>query len=1028
MYSSLTKKKETLDILNSYSGNNPFILRAKRDIILMNKTDKLTDFVCEYTLLNHEKDPIAINKTVHVADWYGEELKNKYNIEFVPEKLLIITYIGETKTIFHLMAKYRKNMAPMELFVSKKAILSNFLLDDYHKVQVDFDRFDRLSMAKDPNRKLKKHQKEAVQFLLSRKKCILADTMGLGKLQPLSTLLPTPYGFKRMGDIKEGDEVFDMDGKPVRVIKTFPHKDKEIYKVTFSDGSFTRCGMEHLWRVSNRNWKDKGWEVLSLQEITRKGLHNKISESMARQGIKKYNKWFIPKTQPVEYPARDFLIHPYILGMAIGDGSLHCGGIHISIPDTEIESVKNISDRLDEGYCLKRQKGGACPRYILKCKDRSNYNAYNREIKKLGLNVHEKNKFIPEIYKLSSIEQRKELLKGLMDSDGYITKTKNKISYSTSSMQLSKDVAELVCSLGGIARVCKYERNRNGKDIVEYVVRIQIGFCPFRLKRKAERYNPTFRKYLRRYIEKVEFDGIEDAQCIYVDSPSHTYISDKSYIVTHNTTSMSVSAIEGNFDAVLIICPASLKSTWKKELMWYVPEKDISVIGSYGSMTKPELEAFLGYGQGKSGKSIAELRSEAERKGKWEDNRFVIVNYDTLDEFDKIPSSRRKEAVEEAFKNSPMLQYIKDKKSLIIIDEAHRLSNSTSIRYKVIKHLITNGKPDSIYLATGTPITNNPQNLYCVLQLTGDPVADDWQYYMNRYCGAMKIPAKGEKEKWTNIFLSNKRRVGRNVNSYYDLTMKERDELKRFIGEHARKITIAKEGTNLDELRMRVSHIYLRRTKEDLDEELPPKTVHEVFYDFNETQREEYGRLWDEYEAAQLEADPDKEINKDLLEGAIYRRYCSNQMTPYTIRMADEFIKQGEKVIIATCYDDELMLLKDYYGDRCVTYNGKMNNKQKDAAQEEFMNNPEIKVFIGQIIAAGVGLTLTSARIMIFNNMSFVPGDNRQMEDRIHRIGQMRPVDVYYQMFRNTQYEKMWNIVLRKELLINQVIKKENEK
>ena len=92
------------------------------------------------------------------------------------------------------------------------------------------------------------------------------------------------------------------------------------------------------------------------------------------------------------------------------------------------------------------------------------------------------------------------------------------------------------------------------------------------------------------------------------------------------------------------------------------------------------------------------------------------------------------------------------------------------------------------------------------------------------------------------------------------------------------------------------------------------------------------------------------------------------------------------------------------------------------------MEDPNVMVFIGQVIAAGVGLTLTVSRTLIFNNIDFVPSSNRQMEDRIYRIGQTRDVNVYYQMYRGTQYEKMWNTVMRKELIINQVIKKEDEK
>lgn len=435
------------------------------------------------------------------------------------------------------------------------------------------------------------------------------------------------------------------------------------------------------------------------------------------------------------------------------------------------------------------------------------------------------------------------------------------------------------------------------------------------------------------------------------------------------------------------------------------------------------MEKFLGYREGRSGLSSEELKRECEEMGQWKENRVIIINYDILDRFYEIPATRSAANIQKALENSPMLRYILNRKALIIVDEAHKLSNKTSIRYKIIKDLIKRGNPDSVYLATGTPITNNPENFYCVLNLIETDITGDWQYYMDRYCGAMKIPAKGEKEKWTNIYLQRKGK-----SNWFALTDSEKNDLKQFIRDNARMINITKGATNLDELKKRAQHIYLRRTKEDISEGLPNKNIHELFYDFDVLQLMEYEKLWDEYEAAQLEADPTKEINKELLEGAIYRRYCSNQMVPNTIKLADSFISQGEKVIIATCYDEELNMLKDYYGDKCVVYNGKMNVKQKDAARDAFLLDPEVKVFIGNIIAAGVGLNLTASHIMIFNNIDFVPGNNRQMEDRIYRIGQKHDVDIYYQMFNETQYVKIWNTVMRKELVINQVIKKENEK
>jgi SNF2 family DNA or RNA helicase len=234
-------------------------------------------------------------------------------------------------------------------------------------------------------------------------------------------------------------------------------------------------------------------------------------------------------------------------------------------------------------------------------------------------------------------------------------------------------------------------------------------------------------------------------------------------------------------------------------------------------------------------------------------------------------------------------------------------------------------------------------------------------------------------------------------------------------------------ASNLDELKERVSHIYLRRVKEDL-EGMVKKNVHELYYSLTAQQKVEYEKLWEEYETSQYELDPEKELNKELLEGAIYRRYLSNEMIPNTVALANQFIEKGEKVIIGCCYDEELYRLKEHFGDIAVIYNGKMNSKEKDKAQDAFMNDPNIKIFIGNLQASGVGLTLTAAAKLIFNDFDYVKGNNDQFMDRIHRINQTEDVDIYFQIFKDTQYEKMWNIVLRKGYVIDQIIKKETEK
>ena len=488
------------------------------------------------------------------------------------------------------------------------------------------------------------------------------------------------------------------------------------------------------------------------------------------------------------------------------------------------------------------------------------------------------------------------------------------------------------------------------------------------------------------------------------------------------TTSLTVAALEGQYEHVLIICPASIKTTWKRELEWYVDPSQITIIESFLGKKKSELEEFLGYPVGKSKMTVNELIAEAKERGKWKDNKFVIVNYDILDEFYKIPESRSRDNIQKAFEESPMLKYLVGKRSLVIIDEIHRLSNPDSIRFKTIRDLINRGNPDGVFGSTGTPITNRPMNFYNVLTFISDPITQNWEEYVKRYCNGFQIPAKGEKEKWTSIYCKRYK-----IPNRWAMTYKQEEECKKFVKDNARKIWINNGESNLDELKQRVSHIYLRRVKEDIPG-MVQKEVHEIFYDLTYQQQREYDKLWDEYEKQRLELDPDLEINRELIEGGVYRRYLSNQMVPHTIELVEDLLEEGRKVVIACCYDEELYTLQDYFKDKCVIYNGKMTPKQKDKAEQEFMTNPEIKVFIGNVQAAGVGLTLTSANALVFNNISFVPGDNLQMADRIHRLSATTDVDIFYQIFRNTQYEKMWNIVLKKSLVIDQVIKKEEEK
>ena len=177
IYTSTKAKNEAIEILRGYSGINPYYLMLKKDVILKGDIKKLNAFNVEYIIENQNFVPKQIGKTIKIADWYSLKKQQDWGTEFIPQKLRVVSLLGETSTTYHCYVQYRQSVDPVMAFLPKKAVLTNFTLPDWHDYPVDFDRYDKLSMSKDPNRKLKLHQRDGIKFLLSRKKCVLADDM-----------------------------------------------------------------------------------------------------------------------------------------------------------------------------------------------------------------------------------------------------------------------------------------------------------------------------------------------------------------------------------------------------------------------------------------------------------------------------------------------------------------------------------------------------------------------------------------------------------------------------------------------------------------------------------------------------------------------------------------------------------------------------------------------------------------------------------------------------------------------------------
>jgi len=394
------------------------------------------------------------------------------------------------------------------------------------------------------------------------------------------------------------------------------------------------------------------------------------------------------------------------------------------------------------------------------------------------------------------------------------------------------------------------------------------------------------------------------------------------------TTCTIIAALETGAKKILIICPASLKINWQREIENY---SDRPVYISEGKKFSTESD-------------------------------FVIVNYDILKNFH---DTKEKD-------NSLLNQSNFD---LVILDEAHMISNPQAQRTKIINHFVKNIK--RVWLLTGTPMTSRPMNYYNLLNIIESPVAQNWMAYAIRYCQGYQFMA-GRRKVW-------------NVTG----------------------------ASNLEELRDRTSKQILRRLKEDVLD-LPDKIISPVYL---RLKSKEYEELMGEY-YAWYDKNPDEASSLTVQFSKLMkvRKVISNEKTKQTIEIVENIIEQGKKVIVFTNFTESLQTIYQHFGKQAVYLDGSCSKPHRQKAVDEFQDNEKIKVFVGNIKAAGVGLTLTSAEVVIMNDLSFVPAEHSQAEDRAYRYGQKNNVLVYYPLYENTIEGAIYDILNRKKQIIRTVM------
>lgn len=793
---------------------------------------------------------------------------------------------------------------------------------------------------------------------------LIGDSMGLGKGQVYDELVYTPNGPIKIGDIKVGDYVIGQNGKKTKVTGVYPQGIRNVYKFTFTDGSSVECDENHLWNVCHNSHVDesKKYHTLStLQLIDKNGFV--IEKGNGRNSNKDYkvntyykkengnNTWQIPICEPVCFEKNDNLpIEPYLFGALLGDGTFACNSC----------SLVEFSNDFDEmfGDYIKSNYLNAHEINIGQKNIRTLSVSIMKELKELGLKgkrSHEK--FIPDCYKYSTIENRLSLLQGLMDTDGCClkNKTKNNIfnctEYSTSSEKLADDVAELVNTLGGIAR--KHSKKtfykKNGirvecKTAYRLNIKLPNQFNPFRLKRKANFYNVPQKYKVARAIKDISYVGKKETICIKVDAPDELYLT-RNCIVTHNTIQGISIAIErknrGEIKNCLVVCPASLKYNWRDEIAKFTNEKSL-VIGH-------------------------KAKNKEDREKQWisQGYFFKIVNYELLarDLYCEPKKQDNRISCAKAMLNSF---------DAIIFDEIHYLKNHSSIRTKACRTMVAKYKVG----LTGTPLDGKLEEIHSIFQILKPGLFVNKQKFMERYA--------------------------------------EYDYFGAVKGYH-----------RIQEVRDKIAPYYLRRLKNEVLKDLPPKLYTDLHVELSPKNMAEYKKIikgksdiTTEASAAELMIRARQFLDFPEIIG------LHNTSDKYMVfkELIDGLVGDNkDKVIVFSQYTNTInYLIKNLQADgynNLLLIDGSVSAEERQKICHKF-NNDDIPYILLATNAANAGLNLQTAKAVIHYTDDFSPSVMQQRNDRAHRATTKHTVNIYRFICDGTIDEHVRGI-LEKKMAIN---------
>ena len=391
---------------------------------------------------------------------------------------------------------------------------------DYNDLDLEYGLYPEYLIYYD-NPKLDLHIAGQIDLIVkSGNEIVLIDHKGL----PLDTPILTSNGWTTMENLKIEDEVFDKDGNLCRVTAKSGVHYNPCYKIKFDNAESIVSDIDHRWLISFKLQKPTkknpdGYKHQIMTTIELKTYLDSIAEKRTSLNIPK-----ILNAKPLNIKKSNLPLDPYILGVWLGDGSKDCGIITQSTNSPLWEEIKSRGYEIGENLNHNPERKGVEIRTIFNIRGILN---------SLGvLN----NKHIPESYLLSSYEDRLDLLRGLMDTDGYFHPKRKRFVMTTSFDWQMEGMKQLLASLGCKSSIFREIHKCDGKEFPGWNINFTTNnFNPFLvrnqdLKDVSIKDNNSFRN-----IESIEEVDMVPTQCITVDSPSHTYLAGHSLIITHNS-------------------------------------------------------------------------------------------------------------------------------------------------------------------------------------------------------------------------------------------------------------------------------------------------------------------------------------------------------------------------------------------------------------------------------------------------------------------------------------------------------------